>query len=67
MDMGASPSPTTGAAGAMPEMGGGLMAEEPVPTEGAVPATETMGLQPMPFTAEDLIADLDRALHAGSS
>ncbi len=53
MDMGGSPSPSpsTGTSGTMPGMGGGngLMVDEPVPTEGAVPATETMGLQPLPF------------------
>ena len=54
MDMSASPSPSTGSAGGMPAMGaaGGLMADEPVPTEGAVQATETMGLQPLSFKLE---------------
>ncbi|MBI3747722.1 MAG: hypothetical protein HY262_02585, partial [Chloroflexi bacterium] len=28
------------------------MADEPVPTDGAVPATETTGLQPLPFTLD---------------
>lgn len=63
MDMGGSPSPSPSsspAAGSggpstgMPGMGatGGLMADEPVPTDGAVPATETMGLQPLPYTLD---------------
>ncbi len=52
MDMGGSPTSSpkpTGGTGAMPGMDGGLMADEPVPTEGAVAATETMGLQPLPY------------------
>lgn len=61
MEMGGSPSPSPSSAGGssepstgMPGMGatGGLMADEPVPTEGAVPATETMGLQPLPYTLD---------------
>ena len=54
MDMGASPSPgpSSGAAGSMPGMGGGWMADEPVPTAGAVPATATAGLQPLPFALD---------------
>ena len=49
-----SPAATDATGGAMPGMGatGGLMADEPVPTEGAVPATETIGLQPLPYTLD---------------
>lgn len=54
MDMGGSPSPSAGNSGSTTgmDMGGGLMADEPVPTEGAVPATEVMGLMPLPFTLD---------------
>ena len=56
MDMGGSPSPSpsAGTSGTMPGMGGGggLMADAPVPTVGAVAATETTGLQPLPFTLD---------------
>jgi FtsP/CotA-like multicopper oxidase with cupredoxin domain len=54
MDMGGSSSPSASpaAAGGMPGMGGSLMVDQPVPTDGAVPATATTGLQPLPFTLD---------------
>lgn len=58
MDMGSpmsSPTPSDGtgsAGGAMPAMGGGLMADEPVSTVGAVPATQSSGLQPLPYALD---------------
>ncbi|MBI1794133.1 MAG: multicopper oxidase domain-containing protein [Chloroflexi bacterium] len=48
MDMGGAAQQPT----AMPGMGSGLMQDEPIPSEGAVPATETQGGQLLPYTLD---------------